>query len=255
MIQEDKKGCPPGEPGPLPRHIAIIMDGNGRWAQNRGYPRIEGHRSGIESVRETVKACRELGIEFLTLYAFSEENWSRPKTEVGALMRLLRQFLKSETKTMVEKGIRFNVIGDESRLPKEVRAAIGDACRKTATGNQMRLTLALSYGARSEIVRAARQLASEVVSGSRTLDQITKESFAGALYTADMPDPDLLIRTSGEQRISNFLLWQIAYTELWITPVLWPDFRKPHLMEAIENYRHRDRRFGKVHPVDVDGAI
>jgi len=239
----------------MPRHIAIIMDGNGRWAKQRRLPRIEGHRAGIKAVREVVTSCRELEIPALTLYAFSEENWNRPKTEVRALMSLLRHFLKSELKLMLDNRIAFNVIGDEEKLPAGARRGIAETRERTADGDKMRLTLALSYGARGEIVRAARRLAREVAEGKREVDSITKESFAQALYTADLPDPDLLIRTSGEQRISNFLLWQIAYTELWITPVLWPDFRKNHLLEAIEDYGRRERRYGRVQGVEVDGAI
>lgn len=230
----------------LPRHIAVIMDGNGRWAKKRQLPRIEGHRAGIQSVREIVTACRELKIPVLTLYAFSEENWSRPKSEIQALMSLLRRFLKTELEQMMEHGICFDVIGDEGRLPASVRQSIARTRQSTAGGNQMRLTLALSYGGRSEIVHAARRLAQEVAEGKLDVASITQERFAQALYTADLPDPDLLIRTSGEQRISNFLLWQIAYTELWMTPVLWPDFRKEHLLEAIEDYRRRERRYGRV---------
>lgn len=233
--------------GNLPRHIAVIMDGNGRWAAARRLPRIEGHRAGSKAVRETVTACRELEIPFLTLYAFSEENWDRPKSEVQALMTLLQQFLRERIKELKKHQIAFDVIGEEERLSSAVRKEIERARAVTASGEEkMRLTLALSYGARSEIVRAARMLAGEVAEGKRNLEEITKESFSEALYTAGMPDPDLLIRTSGELRVSNFLLWQIAYTEMWITPVLWPDFRKEHLLQALEDYARRDRRFGKV---------
>lgn len=232
----------------LPRHIAVTMDGNGRWAQSRGLPRIEGHRHAVTSVREVVTGCREIGIEFLTLYAFSEENWNRPKAEIDGLMRLLQRFIRSELETMIENSISFDVIGEESRLPARVRKSIDDAREKTADGEMMRLTVALSYGARSEIVRAARLLAQEAVEGKIQVEQIDKDVFAQKLYTSNLPDPDLLIRTSGEWRVSNFLLWQIAYTELWVTPVLWPDFRKKHLLEAIEEYSKRERRFGRVRP-------
>ena len=238
--------------GKLPKHVAVIMDGNGRWAQSRKLPRIEGHRAGVQAVRDTVTACRELGIAYQTLYAFSEENWSRPKSEINALMRFLKRFLKSELKLMLDNEISFDIIGDADRLPASVLQAIDETRRKVADGDKMRLTLALSYGARSEIVQAARRLAAEVVEGRRTVEEITKTSFAQALYTAGLPDPVLLIRTSGELRVSNFLLWQIAYTELWVTPVLWPDFRKKHLLEALEDFAQRERRYGRVPGEGVD---
>ncbi len=245
----------PPEVARLPEHIAVIMDGNGRWAKSRSLPRIEGHREGAKSVRAVVTACRELEIPWLTLYAFSEENWNRPKTEVQGLMSFLKHYLKSELPTLIENEIAFDVIGDEERLPKSVRKTIADAREKAAGGKKMRLSVALSYGGRSEIVRAARQLAEEVQRGEITPDQIDKAAFAQRLYTADMPDPDLLIRTSGEMRISNFLLWQVAYTELYITPVLWPDFRKEQLIQALVEFNKRERRFGRTRPVEVKGVF
>jgi undecaprenyl diphosphate synthase len=242
-----KKETSKTEAGQTPRHVAIIMDGNGRWANQRGFPRIEGHRAGIQSVRESVTACRELGVSHLTLYAFSEENWNRPKSEIRALMLLLDQFLKKEIREMKENGISFGVIGDIDKLPSPVQKSINRAIKETAGGEEMRLTLALSYGGRNEIVHAARSLAQKAAGGVLNPEDITKEMFAGELFTGQMPDPDLLIRTSGELRVSNFLLWQIAYTELWITPVLWPDFRREHLEQAFEDYSRRERRFGRTH--------
>jgi len=245
--ESESSGEFPGEElSPLPRHIAVIMDGNGRWAKARGLPRNEGHRAGAESVRNIVTECRSLGIGALTLYSFSTENWKRSKLEKAALWLLLRQFLKSELNLMLDKGIAFDTIGDEAPLEPVVRRAIDEVREKTSGGDKMRLTLALNYGGRDEIIQAVRQMARQVADRKMTLEEITKESFSQALYTAHLPDPDLLIRSGGEQRVSNFLLWQIAYTELWITPVLWPDFGRDHLMEALRDFAKRERRYGRV---------
>lgn len=222
----------------LPRHIAIIMDGNGRWAEQRGLPRAEGHRAGARAVRETVEECRRLGIGYLTLYAFSSENWSRPPGEIAALFSLLLEFLTVETPSMIRQGIALRVIGDSERLPAAQRAALGHSMAATSAGREMVLNLALNYGARAEIVRAARRLC-----GSDPVS-ITEESLGRELYTAGQPDPDLLIRTSGELRLSNFLLFQCAYSELYFTPVLWPDFNKHELKSALDSYAARERRFG-----------
>jgi len=228
----------------MPRHVAIIMDGNGRWAQRRGYSRIRGHQEGAESVRTVVRLCRELTIPFLTLYAFSEENWQRPPLEVQALMQLLSRYLQQEIAEMVDKQIAFRAIGDLSQLPAKVQHQLAETTKATAGGGILTLTLALSYGARSEIVQAARLLAEKVRQGILTPQDIDRDLFAQHLYTHDLPDPDLLIRTSGEHRISNFLLWQLAYTELYFTDTLWPDFREAEFLEALLDYQRRDRRFG-----------
>jgi len=243
MNSEEKK---------TPRHVAIIMDGNGRWARQRDLPRIEGPRAGVRAVRETVRACRELGIRHLTLYAFSVENWKRPRAEVSALMRLLTHFLKAEIDEMRENGIRLRIIGDWERLSKSVRKALANAMEKTSGGADMDLFLALSYGGRDEIVRAVRKAGRAVAEGGLDPEGMTEDIFAGYLDTAGIPDPDLLIRTSGELRVSNFMLWQIAYTELHVTPVLWPDFTRRHLLESLDEYAQRERRFGGVEP---DGAL
>lgn len=226
----------------LPKHIAIIMDGNGRWAAQRHLPRVEGHRAGIESVRDTVESSARLGVGVLTLYAFSVENWKRPETEVMALMGLLRQYLRSELKTLLKNNIRFKVIGQPERLSREVREELQAAEVRTATNTGMQFNIALSYGGRAEIVDAAKRAIESGVSAG-ALDE---EKFASFLYTSGQPDPDLMIRTSGEMRISNFLLWQIAYAEIWVTETLWPDFRCRHLLEAIIDFQKRDRRYGAV---------
>jgi len=228
----------------LPNHIAIIMDGNGRWAKKNNMGRIAGHRAGAESVRVVVEASREIGIPFLTLYAFSEENWSRPSKEVQALMNLLIRYLRGETKTMIKNDIRLNTIGQTEKLPSRVREFLTRTMEATSGCSGMVLSLALSYGSRDEIVLAARNLVRMALDGQVKADDISKELFAGHLHTAGIPDPDLLIRTSGEFRLSNFLLWQSAYTELYFTDVLWPDFRKKNLIEAILDYQNRERRFG-----------
>ena len=231
---------------PLPRHIAIIMDGNGRWAQARGLPRVSGHEAGAESVREITRACREAGVEALTLYSFSTENWKRPADEVAALMGLLGRYLIDERREILENGVRLNAIGQLDKLPLAVRAALKELIHASRNNTGMVLTLALSYGGRNEIVEAARSLAKKAASGRLRPDAIDEAAFAAELGTAGLPDPDLLIRTSGELRISNFLLWQLAYAEIYVTDVLWPDFRRPQLATALAAYGSRERRFGKT---------
>jgi undecaprenyl diphosphate synthase len=238
------------ENGNIPSHVAIIMDGNGRWAQNRGRPRVYGHQQGMKSVREVVEGCRELGCRVLTLYAFSEENWSRPVSEIKALMILLRNYITKEKKNLRDNGIRVGCIGRLEKLSPAPRKAIQNAIEFTSDQDRMLLNLAVSYGSRTEILDAVRGLAQEVAAGKLEPDEIDEKKFSAALYTADLPEPDLLIRTSGEMRISNFLLWQIAYTEIYITDVLWPDFRKQNLFEAVAAFQKRDRRFGRVEKND-----
>jgi len=230
---------------PLPRHLAIIMDGNGRWAQARGLDRVAGHREGAQSVREIVRASRALGIEVLTLYSFSTENWKRPGAEVRALMSLLKQYLLSERQEMLDTGIRLRLIGQMDRLPGPVLAVAREVCRVSETGRTvMDLNLAVSYGGRAEIVQAVRSIAESVRRGELPVAAIDEAVIAARLQTAGQPDPDLLIRTSGELRLSNFLLWQVAYSEIYVTDTLWPDFRKPQLLEALQGYQRRERRFG-----------
>lgn len=228
----------------LPTHVAIIMDGNGRWAKERNLPRIEGHRNGVESVRNVVRTTGELGINFLTLYAFSVENWNRPKQEVDTLMSLLSQFLKSELSELKKNNIRLEIIGQVYRLPEHVQAQLKKTQAALAGNNGLTLILALSYGGRTEILDAVRTIASEVKDGLLEPEEINEQVFSQHLYTRQWPDPDLLIRTSGEMRISNFLLWQISYAELVVTPVFWPDFNKKEYFEALEEYARRHRRFG-----------
>ncbi|KAF0121938.1 MAG: undecaprenyl diphosphate synthase [bacterium] len=228
----------------LPRHIAIIMDGNGRWAQKRVLGRISGHRKGAEAVREAVKTCRELGIEVLTLYAFSMENWNRPRGEVNALMSLLKRYLFEELDEMLENNIRLNAIGDLDNLPNKVYKVLTDTIEKTRACKGMILNLALSYGGRDDIIHAVRKIISDCEAKKIKPENITEGLFSNYLFTAGIPDPDLLIRTSGEHRISNFLLWQMAYTEIYITDTLWPDFKKEDLIEAILDFQSRERRFG-----------
>ena len=228
----------------LPRHIAIIMDGNGRWAEKHSLKRIDGHRKGAEAVRSVVRKCRAVGIEYLTLYAFSVENWNRPAAEVAALMVLLEDFLSAELPEMLQNDIRFNVIGNVDVLPENVRKILSDTIKKTADRSSMSLILALSYGGRDEIVNAARRILEAGASGALSPDDITKEVFSRYLYTRDIPDPDLLIRTSGEYRLSNFLLWQSAYTELYFVKTLWPDFSGEEMVNIIVDYQRRERRFG-----------
>jgi undecaprenyl diphosphate synthase len=233
----------------LPAHVAVIMDGNGRWAAQRHLPRVEGHRSGIESVRETVEGSARLGIKVLTLYAFSVENWKRPAAEVSTLMMLLKRYLRSELNTLLRNDIRFKVVGRVEDLAPDVQRELRDAEARTAGNGGMQFNIALNYGGRAEIVEAARRIAAEGVPP----DQIDEQRFASYLYTAGQPDPDLLIRTSGEMRVSNFLLWQIAYAEIWVTDTLWPDFRQRHLLEAIVAYQKRDRRYGGINQPAVAG--
>jgi undecaprenyl diphosphate synthase len=230
----------------LPQHVAVIMDGNGRWAADRGLPRWEGHRAGMNAVREVIQGAAEAGIPHLTLYAFSQENWQRPESEVSALMSLLEEYVEREKGELVDAGIRVSVFGDLDRLSPTALAAIADLEDATTGGGALFLHLAISYGSRSEIVGACRALARSCAEGSLTPDEITEDDIAGALLTREWPDPDLLIRTSGEWRISNFLLWQLAYAEIHVTPVLWPDFHREHLFEALIDYQGRQRRFGKV---------
>jgi undecaprenyl diphosphate synthase len=228
----------------IPRHLAIIMDGNGRWAEQRRLPRLIGHQQGVNAVRAVVEECRSLGISCLTLYAFSSENWGRPAEEVGALMELLGEYLRSELDSMLTHGIRLNVIGEMARLPESVRNMLREAMARTSHHQQMVLTLALSYGARDELVRSMRRLATEVASGHLLPAQIDEERISRNLDTGDLPDPDLLIRTSGEMRVSNFMLWQIAYAELYFSEVLWPDFDRAALHVALKEFSRRQRRFG-----------
>ena len=230
----------------LPTHIAIIMDGNGRWAKARHLPRVEGHRNGVESVRACVRACGELGIKYLTLYAFSVENWNRPKDEVDTLMKYLARFLKNEIGELNRNNVRLDTIGQIHRLPEFVQEQLAKTQAALARNNGLTLVLALSYGARVELVEAVRAIAAKAKAGTIDPAEITEQVISQHLYTRHLPDPDLLIRTSGEMRLSNFLLWQISYTELVVTPTLWPDFRRPHLCEAIEEYARRHRRFGGI---------
>jgi undecaprenyl diphosphate synthase len=230
----------------IPRHIAVIMDGNGRWAKERGLPRREGHRAGAESVREICDTCIDLGVEYLTLYAFSSENWSRPADEVKALMSLLDRFLKEKAKDLDQQGIRLLAIGQLEKLPERTRALLGRIIERTAGHTAMTLVLALSYGGREEIVSAAKSLAEDAAAGTIQPSDIDAEVFASRLHTADIPDPDLLVRTSGEMRVSNFLLWQISYAEIVIVKKFWPDFRRNDLVEAVGEYQLRHRRFGAL---------
>jgi len=232
--------------GPIPRHVAIIMDGNGRWANERRLPRPFGHRAGMKAVREAVEGAIDAGVEVLTLFAFSEENWNRPAPEISALMDLLEEYIAKEVAELHGQGVQVHVLGDRSRLTPGGRAAVERVERETAAGTKLHLNLCISYSSRGEIARAARLLAEEVLKGTKKLEDIDEEAIRSKLYTAPWGDPDLLIRTSGEQRLSNFLLWQLAYTELYITPVLWPDFNRRTLLDAILDYQRRDRRFGKV---------
>jgi undecaprenyl diphosphate synthase len=230
----------------LPRHVAIIMDGNGRWAERRGLSRVEGHHAGLESVRATVRAAHELGIKILTLYAFSAENWNRPKGEVDALMSLLERYIDSEVDEVDRNGIQVRAMGRLEEVPARVREKLGEAIERTRRNDQMVLCFALSYGGRQEIVDAARKLAREVEAGKLGAEAIDEKSFAACLYQPDLPDPDLLIRTGAEHRVSNFLLWQIAYAEIHVTDVMWPDFRKGNLVDALLDFQRRERRFGLV---------
>ncbi len=230
----------------LPSHVAVIMDGNGRWAKEKNKPRVFGHKNGVTSVREISEASAELGIQYLTLYAFSTENWNRPAAEVTALMTLLVETVRRELKTLNKNNIRLNAIGDIDNLPKATKRALLAGIEETRGNNRMTLTLALNYSARWEILNATQKIATKVENGQLASQDINESIFASHLETHSMPDPALLIRTSGEMRISNYLLWQLAYTELYFSPVYWPDFRKNHLYEAIVNFQTRERRFGKT---------
>lgn len=230
--------------GSLPRHVAIIMDGNGRWARQRGLPRVEGHRASVDAVRDIIEAAGELGIKYLTLYAFSTENWKRPADEVGALMELLVEHIEGNLDELISKNVRIEAIGRLDELPAGPRRAVSMAVAKTRENDGLVLILALNYGGRREITDAVRHIAREVAAGRLDPENIDQSTIANALYTADFPDPDLLIRTSGEFRLSNFLLWQCAYTEFWTTEVRWPDFRRQQLIDAIRSYQQRERRFG-----------
>jgi undecaprenyl diphosphate synthase len=230
----------------VPRHVAIIMDGNGRWAKQRGLPRIAGHQRGAEAARRTVEAAAELGISYLTLFGFSSENWKRPDSEIHDLMALLRHYLRGEIARLHENGVRLKVIGDRTRLARDIVAMIENAEALTAENARITLVMALSYGARAEIAAAVRAIAEQAIRGTLPIAEITEECITRHLFTTDVPDPDLLIRTSGEQRISNFLLWQCAYAELVFAKTLWPDFGKNDLEQAIDDYRVRERRYGAV---------
>ena len=234
-------GVPPER---MPRHVAIIMDGNGRWARTRSWERIRGHRAGVRAVREATEECARLGIQQLTLYAFSAENWKRPEREVAILMRLLERFLVTERPTIMNNNVRFRTIGRIDRLPEGVRREIAETTRLSATNTGTTLCLALNYGGRVEIADAARQIAEDVKTGRLDPEKVDETEVARRLYQPDMPEPDLLVRTAGEMRVSNFLLWQISYAEIHVTDTLWPDFRIPHLHAAIKDYAGRDRRFG-----------
>lgn len=234
------------DPERVPKHIAIIMDGNGRWAQQHGEHRVVGHASGVESVRAALRGASAIGVEYLTLYAFSTENWNRPQEEVEALMDLLVSTVVSEVEDLHENGVRLKTIGAMESLPKGCRAALEEGIAKTAGNDRITLTLALSYSSRWEMVNMARELARDVQTGKLDPANIDEAALEARLCTHGMPDPELLIRTSGEQRVSNFLLWQIAYSELWFTAVLWPDFRQQHLYQAVLDYQHRERRFGLI---------
>jgi undecaprenyl diphosphate synthase len=229
----------------MPRHIAVIMDGNGRWAKLRNLPREEGHKAGAKSVQEVVETCARLGIKYLTLYAFSKENWKRPKTEISMLWKLLESYLREEHKVLIKNQLRLKVIGQKDDLPATVRRELRRVENLTTDFKRMTIVLALNYGGRAEIIDAVKKLCKD---NSSNLESIDEKKFAKYLFTCDIPDPDLLIRTSGEMRISNFLLWQIAYSEIWITQELWPDFRKKNLLQALVDFQKRERRFGDIRP-------
>jgi len=229
----------------LPKHVAIIMDGNGRWAKKRRLPRIEGHRAGSKSVQEVVETSARLGIKYLTLYAFSKENWKRPKREISTLWKLLKDYLKREDKVLVKNNLRLKVIGQKEDIPSDVRSELERVVELTKNNSRMTVILALNYGGRAEIVDAVKKI---LVARNIKPESLTEEMFSSYLYTSGIPDPDLLIRTSGEQRISNFLLWEIAYSEIWITPQLWPDFHRKHILQAVVEFQKRERRFGDIYP-------
>ncbi len=230
----------------IPRHVAIIMDGNGRWAKRQNMPRLYGHKAGVESVRETVESAVEMGVEVLTLYAFSTENWKRPENEVGGLMGLLKTYLQKELSRMLKNRIRLTCIGDIGKLPRDVRQVLEQTKRETAENDKFTLNLALSYGGRSELIQAIRTIAADVAGGRLSVEEIDEKYIDNHLYTAGLPDPDLLIRTGGEARLSNFLLWQASYAEIYFTDVMWPDFRKEAFTQAILEYQSRERRFGRT---------
>src|SRR5262245_23674380 len=232
----------------LPRHVAIIMDGNGRWAGERHLPRVEGHRAGVDAVRDVVETSARLGLEVLTLYAFSVENWKRPAAEVSTLMGLLKHYLRRELDTLLRNDIRFQVLGRMEDLPGDVQKELQRAMERTRHSKGLVFNIALNYGGRAEIKDAVQQLLADVVANGKDPASITEETISRYLYTAGQPDPDLLIRTSGEMRISNFLLWQIAYAEIWVTDVLWPDFRRKHLLQAVIDFQKRERRYGGIEP-------
>lgn len=230
----------------LPQHIAIIMDGNGRWAQEKGEARVFGHQNGVNAVRETLEGCVEIGIPYVTLYAFSTENWNRPKQEVQALMEILVNSLSNEIHTFQKHGIKLHTIGHLEDLPVHCQATLQDTIQKTSTNTQCTLTLALSYGSKKEITRAVQRIAQKIQNSELKIEDINEDTVSQHLYTSELPDPDLMIRTSGEQRISNFMLWQMAYTELCFLPIMWPEFTRVHLFECVYNYQNRERRFGKI---------
>lgn len=230
----------------LPRHVAIIMDGNGRWAKNRKKPRLYGHKVGADSVRDIVETCREIGIEYLTLYAFSSENWQRPAKEVTGLMSILKRYLETELPRMQKNDIRLMSIGNRQRLPESVRSVLVHAIEATAGNSQLTLNLALSYGGRDELVRAVKKIGRSCLDGDLDVETIAEETITAHLDTAAMPDPDLLIRTGGEARLSNFLLWQLSYAEIYFTEIMWPDFRREIFLQALLNYQARERRFGRI---------
>jgi undecaprenyl diphosphate synthase len=241
-----RDGPAPTTDARAPRHVAIIMDGNGRWAARRGLGRLYGHQRGAETLRQVVEACPDLGVEILTLYAFSTENWRRPPEEVSGLMNLFRRYLRREAAELVEKGVRLRFIGDRKRLAPDLQAMMASVERQTAGGERLTVVMAINYGGRAEIAAAARALADEVAAGTRRAEDVTEEALAACLTTADLPDPDLVIRTSGEQRISNFLLWQCAYAEFVFAPELWPDFDRAAFERALGAFGARERRFGAV---------
>jgi undecaprenyl diphosphate synthase len=243
------------DPTRLPRHVAIIMDGNGRWARRRSLPRVAGHKAGIEAVRSTVETCARLGIEALTLYAFSVENWKRPRSEVETLWRLLRHYIRIEMPQLMENGIRLNAIGRLAQLPDSVRADLEQAVRDTSSNRGLLVNIAINYGGRTELVDAINLLVERAREQGRLENlRVDEQAISGALYTSGQPDPDLLIRTSGEMRISNFLLWQIAYAELYVTETFWPDFRCLDLLKAVSEYQKRDRRFGGINNIGPGGT-
>ncbi len=231
----------------LPRHIAIIMDGNGRWAQKRALPRSMGHRAGVEALRKVVKTCSELGIKVLTVYAFSTENWSRPKDEVGVLMTLLTEYLRKELQELHQNNVVIRAIGGIADLPREAQRELDLSIKQTHNNSGLILNLALNYGGRSEIIDAVKKISNDVLTGKQKIEEIDEACFSDALFTSGLPDPDLMIRTSGEMRLSNFLLWQLAYTEIVVIQELWPDFGEKALIDAIKAYQKRDRRFGGIH--------